>query len=208
MKEAYPLAWPEGRMRTLISNRRERNAWKKTFLQYKESLEDELERMGARSIVVTCNMRGSQEGPESKRDPGVAVYFMRPPAEDDFSWQEVLGINHPNPTIREIDDRFYELSKTYHTDNLSTGDLDTFKTINEARRRAKAWVTGDYGKENQFIIECDKYKEVRWNVAAIRIAVNALRKIEECGASGILERAFKGFAAELTEVASGTAASS
>jgi hypothetical protein len=198
MKEAYPLAWPENWIRTRIQDREKRGAWKRTLLQYKSDLEKELNRMNARSVVITTNVRPETFGARSPepRDPGVAVYFSRPPAEDDFSWQEVLGINSPDPTLDEIDKAFIRLSKLHHPDR--GGDLEMYKAINDARARAKAWVTGDYGREHEQVIACDKYTEVRLNLAALRVAIAALRRIDECGASGIMERAFKGFSA-LTE---------
>lgn len=57
MKEAYPLAWPEGRRRTLIRDRKDKKAWKLTTLQYKKALEDEFRRMGVRFHVVTSNVQ-------------------------------------------------------------------------------------------------------------------------------------------------------
>jgi hypothetical protein len=203
MRETYPLQWPEGRPRTLIANRVTRGAWKRTTLQYKSELEKELEKLGARNVVITTNVLESHFGSKfpEPRDPGVAVYFNRVPAEDDFSWQEVLGISNPDPKIEEIEGKFRELSKAYHPDNLQSGDIDLFKQLNEARKRAKAWVTGDYGREHEVIIECDRYTAIRHNMKAICIALYSLRRIEECGASGLLERAFKGFEA-ITEHAS------
>lgn len=198
MKETYPLAWPEGWIRTRIQDREKRGAWKRTTLQYKTELEKELAKMNARSVVITTNIRPEtfgRPGPEP-RDPGVAVYFSRPPAEDDFSWQEILGINSPDPKLAEIDQAYIRLSQIHHPDK--GGDLEMFKAINDARARAKAWVTGDYGREHEQVIACDKYAEVRLNLAALRVAIAALRRIDECGASGIMERAFKGFSA-LTE---------
>lgn len=206
MKEAYPLAWPEGRRRTLIRDRKDKKAWKLTTLQYKKALEDEFRRMGVRFHVVTSNVQPHMMGARNPEppDPGVAVYFVRPPSEDDFSWQEVLGINNPSPKLEEIDQAFTALARTYHPDNQQTGDEEMYKRIGEARKRAKAWVTGEYGKDREYVVECDFYREVRWNIAAIRIAINAIRRIEECGASGILERTWQGFQA-ITENSSATA---
>jgi hypothetical protein len=210
MREAYPLAWPDGWRRTRLNDLKPRGAWKQTRLEYKKALEDELRRMGAKSVVITCNITPETfaSSKAEPRDVGVAVYFSKPPADDDFSWQEILEIDKPDPTVAEIDQAFVKLSKVYHTDNLSTGDLEMFKKINEARKRAKAWVTGDYGREHEHVIACDKYNKVVLNIAAIRVAIAALRRIEECGASGILERAFKGFSALPERSEHGTAAAS
>lgn len=46
-----------------------------------------------------------------------------------------------------------------------------------------------------FVIACDSYRRVRWNLRAIGAAVDALRTIQRHGASAMLEQAFTGFAA-------------
>lgn len=46
-----------------------------------------------------------------------------------------------------------------------------------------------------FVIACDAYLAVRWNVRAIGATVDALRAIERHGATSMLEQAFSGFAA-------------
>lgn len=45
------------------------------------------------------------------------------------------------------------------------------------------------------VIACDQFKEVRLNMAAIVLTIKAIRQIERCGTSSLLERAFKGFSA-------------
>jgi hypothetical protein len=40
---------------------------------------------------------------------------------------------------------------------------------------------------------------VKLNIAAIATAISYLRRLEDVGVSGILDRAFAGFRAELTE---------
>jgi hypothetical protein len=45
------------------------------------------------------------------------------------------------------------------------------------------------------VIACDQYLKVHHNVRAIALAVDALRALDRCGASQILDRAFQGFAA-------------
>lgn len=185
-----PLKWPEGWKRTRINARVKRGAWKKTQLQYLNELIEELGRMGAVRIVTTAN-----ESRAAERDPGVAVYFSRPPSEDDGEWQETLGIDNPAPSLIEIDTRFKDLARVYHPDNQTTGNYEMYKKIDEARKTAKAWVTGDFGKEHEHVIACDKYSEVRLNIKAIQISLAAIRKIEESGASGIIDRAFAGFTA-------------
>jgi hypothetical protein len=48
---------------------------------------------------------------------------------------------------------------------------------------------------------CDKYSRIEWNVHAIGLTIQAMRQIERCGASDMMDRAFTGFAAlpETTE---------
>jgi hypothetical protein len=195
MTDTFPLKWPDGIQRTRLEARESRGAWKKTQLQYRSRLEDELKKMGVTAAVITSNIQPNVREP---RDPSVAVYFTRPPAEDDFSWQDTLGINNPDPKLEEIEERFRILMKQHHSD-IPGGDLEISKKLNEARKRARAYVTGDYGKENQLCIPSDKYKEVRLNIAAVALAISYLRRLEDVGVPGILDRAFAGFRAELTE---------
>ena len=184
-----PLKWPEGQKRTRIKERSKRGVWKLTLAKYTVELMDELKRLKARNVVITGDV-------EMQRvDPGVAVYFTRPPAEADTDWQDVLGIDSPMPTVDEIDERFKELAKKYHPDNQATGSFTMYQKIDEAKKSARAWVTGDFGKQNEKVIACDRYEEVRLNIKAIQITVAALRRIEDAGAPGILDRAFAGFTA-------------
>lgn len=46
-----------------------------------------------------------------------------------------------------------------------------------------------------FVIACDHYSKVRWNVRAVWATVEALRSIRRHGATQMLEQAFTGFAA-------------
>lgn len=54
------------------------------------------------------------------------------------------------------------------------------------------WIGRD-GKPQ--VIACDKWQTLRDNVRALGLAVAALRQLERCGASEILERSFIGFRA-------------
>lgn len=51
------------------------------------------------------------------------------------------------------------------------------------------------GELRPFVIACDTYRKVRWNLRAIGATVEALRSIQRHGASSMLEQAFTGFAA-------------
>jgi DnaJ domain len=55
------------------------------------------------------------------------------------------------------------------------------------RRKGSDWAP--------FVIACDTYRKVRWNLRAIGVTVEALRAIQRHGASSLLEQAFTGFAA-------------
>ena len=190
------LRWPEGQKRTLINNRQKRGQWKKPLGQYRAELEAELAKIKAVGVVITGD-------PDMQKfDPGVAVYFSMPPAEANGDWQEILGIDNPKPSESEIDERFRELAKKYHPDNATTGNYDLYRKIEEAKREAKSWATGNFGKRHERAIACDRYNEVRLNVKAIQVTIAALRRVEEAGAPGFLDRAFAGFAApQLTEAA-------
>jgi hypothetical protein len=132
------------------------------------------------------------------------VYFSLPPEEATGDWQDILGIDNPKPTEVEIDERFKELARRYHPDNQATGNYDLYRKIEEAKREAKSWATGNFGKKYERAIACDRYGEVRLNVKAIQVTIAALRRVEESGAPGFLDRAFSGFAApQLTEAARG-----
>ena len=203
-KEAYPLQWPDGWIRTRLDDRQTNKAWKKSANDARELLLRELERMGATSAVISTNvplnMRGGLQAIEP-RDPGVAVYFSKK-AEADFSWQDILGINNPAPTREEINMAFRRLSARYHPDNQETGDLEVFKALNAARIAALKWADEREGIGQDYVIACDKFKEVRLNINAIRLTIAAIRQIERCGTSSLMERAFRGFQ-QITERASG-----
>lgn len=42
---------------------------------------------------------------------------------------------------------------------------------------------------------CDKYLKIEWNIRALALTIEAIRGIERWGASDMMERAFRGFAA-------------
>jgi hypothetical protein len=49
------------------------------------------------------------------------------------------------------------------------------------------------GKQ-QYVMECDLYDRVHWNMRAIGIAIDGMRAIERSGAQHIIDRAVSGFA--------------
>jgi hypothetical protein len=201
MKEAYPLAWPDGWPRTLLRDRRDRKAWKDTLYQSAEKLRKEMHKMKSLNFVISCNIpplgKNFADVPPPG-DTGVAVWFSRERV-DDYSWQETLKINSPSPTENEIKDAFKRIAAKYHPDNLQTGDINIYRRYDEAMHRALDFIARKTGANYQEVLACDTFEEVRWNMRAIQMAFGYLRGLENCGASALLERAFEGFAAQLTE---------
>lgn len=196
-KEAYPLAWPDGWQRTRPQDRRTMRSWRKTANQYREALITELERLKSPTSVISSNvpvtMRGGLAvGGIEPPDCGVAIYFSRPKKED-FSWQDALNLHHPAPSEPEITDAFRRLAQQYHPDR--GGDPATFQVLVRHRDNALRWVRQKTQQSFDYAIACDAFAEVRLNLAAIVNTIRAIRQIERCGTSTLLERAFKGFAA-------------
>lgn len=196
VKEAYPLSWPDGWVRTRPQDQKPIGSWKRTANQYRDALMTELERMGAPSFVISSNVpltaRGSMTQGIEPRDPGVAVYFSRA-AKDDFAWQDALGITNPYPSEDEINAAYRRLAAQYHPDR--GGDIAMFQAVTKHRDNALRWLRQKSGQEFGFVIACDQFREVRLNMAAIVMTIKAIRQIERCGTSSLLERAFKGFSA-------------
>lgn len=196
MKEAYPLAWPEGWVRMRIQDRKAQAAWKKNANDSRDLLVKELERWDVESMLISTNIptkfSGALQTVQEPRDPGVALYFSRK-LKEDYTWQDILGINDPAPSLEMIDRAYRDKARLHHPD--SGGDIETFKMITAARDKARAWVNQREHQDHQYVIACDTFKEVRWNITAIRLTIAALRQMERCGTSSLLERAFKGFEA-------------
>ena len=77
MTQAFPLQWPAGRPRVA---KPKRASFKRSFAQARSELADELERLGARHVVLSTNKELRLDGwPRADQsepaDPGVAVYF-------------------------------------------------------------------------------------------------------------------------------------
>lgn len=199
--ESFPLAWPAGWPRVRPQDRRPMSAWKRTPNQYRDSLTQELQRMESPSFVISSNVpitqRGSMTPGVEPLDVGVAVYFSRK-LKEDFSWQDALGIHDPAPTEQQVSEAFRRLASIYHPDK--GGDLAMFQSVVKHRDNALRWI-GRKGNQNfDYVIACDQFREVRLNMAAIVMTIKAIRQIERCGTSSLLERAFKGFTA-ITESA-------
>lgn len=196
-KEAYPLSWPEDWPRTRPQDQKPMASWKRTGNQYRDALITEMERMKSPSTVISSNvplnLRGAMTHGVEPRDVGVAVYFSKP-AKEDFSWQEVLGIDNPvAATESQIQDAFKRLAALYHPDR--GGDVAMFQNVTRARDNALRWLKRASNQTFDYVIACDQFREVRLNMAAIVLTIKAIRQIERCGTSSLLERAFKGFSA-------------
>lgn len=195
-KEAFPLAWPDGWPRTRPQDRRVMSSWKRTATQYRDGLATELERMKSPHSVISTNVplsvRGTLERGIEPLDVGVAVYFSRQ-LKEDFSWQDALGIHDPAPTEQQVSDAYRRLAQTYHPDR--GGDAAMFAAVTKHRDNALRWINRKTEQRFEYVIACDQFKEVRLNLAAIVMTIKAIRQIERCGTSSLLERAFKGFSA-------------
>jgi hypothetical protein len=187
--EDFPLRWPEGWPRTRFQDRESKYAWKKNYADAVDGLIKELKRLGATTYLITRNERSSE-------DSGVAVYFSLKPI-DQYGWQEALGFIGQIPTVVEIDRAYMERAKRVHPDG-PTPDIVMFHTLTEHRNRAKAWARGEQTVEHDKVMPCDAFREQRWNVNAIRLTIAALRQIERCGSPVMMERAFRGFAKQIT----------
>jgi hypothetical protein len=186
------LEWPAGTPRTLIGNREPNSQWKKTTDYYEEALIKELDRLGVVGIKITTN--------NTAQDPGVAVWISRQrPA--DYSWQQILGIDSPSPTREEVNTAYRTKSRPYHPDNPSNSDLEMFLLITKARDRALEWIEMSEGRTHNMVIACDRWKEARLNLNAIRLMIGAIRTGERVGTTSMMEKAFAGYAA-ITEGAS------
>ena len=183
--EQSTLKWPEGWGRTLIDHRKSRSAWKKPYSAYRDAVVNELEKIGVTAVTISRN-----ESSKERMDPGVAVWFSLKPL-DDFSWQTGLQLENPAPSLDEIDSAFRRLAQKHHPDavaNGSGGDVQMFHRLSEYRKRARAWVLGQNAPTLDNCIPCDRFVEVRQNLAAIRLALAAFRQLERVGIPAILER--------------------
>lgn len=184
------------------------SSWKRTATQYRDALLTEVTRMGSGNAIISMNIPLTQRGAiDSKavepRDVGVAIYFSRK-VKEDFSWQEVLEITDPiEVTEAQIQESFKRLASIYHPDK-STGDIAIFQKVAGARDNALRWLRRETNQWFSHVIACDQFRDVRLNLAAIVMTIKAIRQIERCGTSSLLDRAFAGFAALPEHVDGGT----
>lgn len=192
-KEAFPLTWPDDWPRTRPQDQKAMASWKRTANDYREELAKELDRAKAPIAVISTNvplnLRGQMTKGVEPRDVGVAIYFSKPMKED-FRWQDALGIHDPAPSDEQIQSAFRRLAAQHHPDR--GGDIEMFRALTQHRDHALRWIHRSSAAPD-FVIACDTFREVRLNLAAIAFTLKAIRQIERCGTSSMLERAFKGF---------------
>lgn len=81
MIESFPLYWPEGWKRTpAASIRRNWTFWRGTLGKHRDSLEDEVRKLGGINLIVSTNMPVRKDGgiivgSREPADAGVAAYF-------------------------------------------------------------------------------------------------------------------------------------
>jgi len=196
IKESFPLAWPDGWPRTPLDKRQTMKQWKKSASYYHDALEKELGRMKVSGFVISSNVplnvRGMMTPNVDPVDPGVSVWFSRK-GEKDFAWQDALDIHEPAPTAAQINDAFQQRAKIHHPDR--GGDPQMWLALTRHRDNALRWINRKTEQNFDFVIACDAFEEVRHNLYAIVGTIQSIRKIERCGTSALLERAFKGFSA-------------
>lgn len=172
-------------------------SWKRSANDYREELAKELDRRKAPIAIISTNVplnvRGQMTGGPEPRDVGVAMYFSRP-AKADFRWQDGLGLHEPDPSEERIMSAFRRLAAQYHPDKPGGGDPEMFIALSGHRDAALRWINRASAKP-EHVIACDLYREVRLNLAAIAYTLKALRQIDRCGTSSVLERSFKSFLA-------------
>lgn len=194
--DKFPLSWPSGWTRLRPQDRRPMASWKRTAEQYREALEKELRMMGAPSFVISSNVPLTQRGTMTRGieplDVGVAVYFSRT-VKEDFSWQDALDLHDPAPTEQQVHDAFRRLAAIHHPDR--GGDKEMFHQATVHRDNALRWINRKTTQHFDYVIANDQFREVRLNLAAIAASLKALRQLDRCGSTGLLERAFKGFSA-------------
>lgn len=186
--ERTPLSWPSVQVRVRVQDQKASAAWKKSWRDYMSALDKEFHRMGVSRYVITYN------DPVQSRDPGVAVWFTRK-HEENYKWQDVLGIESPYPTVDEITTAYKRLAPKYHPDRNPGIDPTKFAELEKARQDAIAFVRGTDALTHDMVIACDGYKEQRLNLFAIVGTIHSLRMIQKYGSGQLYEQAFHAFQA-------------
>lgn len=196
VRETYPLVWPQGQDRIRVQDRKKMGVWRKNANQYRDDIEKELKRMGAPSFVISSNVqvnsRGMLTGGIEPLDNGVSVWFSR--KEDlDYSWQEAFKLYDPAVTVDQIERAYRPLYARYHPDNKDTADVEMFLTVTRHKENALAYVNRSTNQNFNYVIACDSFVTVAMNMAAIAGHLQAVRKMERCSTSAMLERTWAGF---------------
>lgn len=187
-EELPELRWPDGQSRTRIQDRLGRSAWKQPLRKSIIALQKELERCGATSSLLTYS--------SDPREPGAAIHFSRQ-APDQYGWQEALGLIGIVPTLKQIDEAYRAKALKCHPDRPG-GDADLFAALAKHRDRAYDWVQGKHKTDHEYVMAIDSFNETRLNITALRIVFYSMRRIEDCGAPLMMERAFSGFHKQIT----------
>lgn len=185
MREEKPLKWNDW-PRTLPEKQIKHSGWKKPWTYYSDALAKEFSRMGVTASVITVNDSYS-------RDAGVCVWFSRQKKNEDFTWRDILELKKPYPSVEEIHAAYKAQARKHHPD--TGGDIEIFRLVDQAKRNAIAWVDRAEGRHFDYAIAADSFAERRLNLAAIVGTIQAIRKIERCGTSALMERTFQAFAA-------------
>lgn len=196
----YPLAWPADWPRTSIKDQRGNSQWKKPLDWYRGEVASELKSLKAKRFIVSTNLhvvdsdgRLNMNDARTTHDVGVAVYFARTVVED-FKWMTTLMLTGV-PTEDDIDVAFKRLALPHHPDR--GGDSKLFALYSEAKELGKRWFRRTQQPPN-LVIACDTFNEVRLNLAAIALSLKAIRQLERCGTSQLLERTFQSMTTLLT----------
>lgn len=184
-EESHPLRWPEGQERTRHQDRHGRATWKQSMSKVRDALTKEMRLSGVTEYLITYNL-------DASLDAGVAVYFSRK-TQDAFSWQEALGFIGQAPTRDEIERAYRERIKYVHTDRADGGDVEAFRALTKHRDRALDYIAGRHRAEHEYVLAIDEFDEVRLNLYAVRVVLNSLRRIDDCGSPLMMEKAFRGF---------------
>jgi len=199
----YPLAWPSDWPRTSIKDQRINSQWRKPLDWYRGEVVSELKSLKAKRFIVSTNLsvvdtdgRLSERDAKLTHDVGVAVYFERAVVED-FKWMTTLMLVGV-PTEADIDEAFRKLALPHHPDR--GGDAKLFALYSEAKELGRRWYRRTQLPPN-LVIACDTFKEVRLNLAAIALSLKAIRQLERCGTSQLLERTFQSMTTLLPQAA-------
>lgn len=189
--KSHPLAWPVGWPRTSVKDQKSNQQWKKALDWYRREVVDELKKLKAPRWIISTNApvaNGvlSELGAKAARDMGVAVYFERP-IVDDFKWMNTLMLTGV-PTDEDIDTAWKRLALPHHPDR--GGDVTLFQLYTEARDTGRKWARRTTSPPN-LVIACDTFNDLRLNLCAIALSLKAIRQLERCGTSQLLERTFQ-----------------